>query len=93
MPSLAKQSLLGRESVLDLALLFDNDAVARLLQKHYPDLAIKNARGHYLRYKPLTSCLVHYEVKTATGLESSVYQATRLPCRLGATRSRFPPFS
>jgi tRNA A-37 threonylcarbamoyl transferase component Bud32 len=67
---LADTDLLGRENVLDLALLFDNDAVARLLQQHFPDLNIQSARGHYVRYKPQVSCLVRYDVTTGETSES-----------------------
>jgi Ser/Thr protein kinase RdoA (MazF antagonist) len=63
-PLLADSSLLRREKVLDLSLLFDNDAVAGLLRRHFPDLDIQSARGHYVRYKPLVSCLVRYDVTT-----------------------------
>jgi Ser/Thr protein kinase RdoA (MazF antagonist) len=70
MRSLAECTLLNRETALDLALLFDNHAVTKLLQNLWPELVIEQARGHYVRYKPLTNCLVHYEVTTAQGAES-----------------------
>lgn len=70
MLSLADQGLVQRETALRLDVLFDDEAVAALLQKHYPELAIQKVRAHYVRYKPHTNCLVHYAVTTASGEDS-----------------------
>jgi hypothetical protein len=67
MLSLADKRLQQREKVINLNLLFNHDAMADTLRKVWPDLTVERVRANYIRYKPLTSCLVRYDVTTAFG--------------------------
>ena len=69
MLSLADRQLQQRETVIKLGPLFDTSVVTDTLRKAWPDLEIQRVRANYLRYKPLTSCLVRYDVITAFGQE------------------------
>jgi Ser/Thr protein kinase RdoA (MazF antagonist) len=69
MLSLADKRLQQREKVINLNLLFNHDAMADTLRKVWPDLTVERVRANYIRYKPLTSCLVRYDVTTAFGQE------------------------
>lgn len=69
MLSLADGRLQQREKVIRLDVLFNHDVVTDTLRKAWPELNIQTARASYVRYKPLTSCLVCYDVTTACGQE------------------------
>jgi Ser/Thr protein kinase RdoA (MazF antagonist) len=69
MLSLADERLQQREKVIKLETLFDSNATANMLRRAWPDLEIQTALATYVRYKPLTSCLVRYDVTTAYGRE------------------------
>lgn len=75
MLSLADRRLQQREKVIKLETLFDPDATTDMLRKAWPDLEIQTALATYVRYKPLTSCLVRYDVTTAYGQEMMVVNA------------------
>lgn len=70
MLSLADKAVLERETALpSLKFLLDNEAVLDILNETWPALKIQDVQANYLRYKPLTSCLVRYDVTTAKGNE------------------------
>lgn len=56
-------------TVPGLAVLLDNEAASQQFQSAFPDLGILAAEATYVRYKPLTSCLVRYELKCEDGVE------------------------
>jgi Ser/Thr protein kinase RdoA (MazF antagonist) len=71
MLSLADQAFLKRETALpSLSFLLDDEAATDLINETWPGLKVNSAKGCYLRYKPLTSCLVRYDVTTAQGQET-----------------------
>jgi hypothetical protein len=71
MLSLADQAFLKRETALpSLAFLLDDEAATDLINETWPGLKVSSVRGCYLRYKPLTSCLVRYDVTTEHGQET-----------------------
>jgi Ser/Thr protein kinase RdoA (MazF antagonist) len=70
MLSLADHAILKRETALpSLGFLLDDEAFADIVNETWPALKVTQTRGCYLRYKPLTSCLVRYEVTTSHGQE------------------------
>jgi hypothetical protein len=64
----ADRALVAREPRLPgLAVLLDDDAFAELLATRLPHAGIRSAHATYVRYKPGTSCLVSYRVRTGAG--------------------------
>jgi hypothetical protein len=54
-----------------LKLLLDDQQFTRLLQMHWPHLEVTEARALYARYKPGTSCLMRFELKTSRGVQEA----------------------
>lgn len=72
-------NLVARDGRLPgLGPLLDADAFAAELDTALPDAGIRSARATYVRYKPHTSCLVGYRVRTAEG-EQDVYARAHRP--------------
>ena len=68
MLSQSDAEIVARERGLPgLQILFDPDAFAGILATRLPDAGICAAKATYLRYKPQTSCIALYELKTAQG--------------------------
>jgi hypothetical protein len=73
MLSRADAALVDREPALPgLALVLDADAFAEMLRQRLPRADICDATATYVRYKPGTSCLVAYRVRTGSG-EIDIY--------------------
>ena len=86
MLSAADHAVVARDrDVPGLALVLDPDAVLALLTAGADGAAvILDARATYVRYKPATSCVVSYELSTATG---PVFAYAKAHCSRGSRQA------
>jgi hypothetical protein len=80
MTSALDRDLAARDAVLPgMATLLDEDAFAAALAAALPDAGVVAAEADYVRYKPATSCLVAYLVRTSDGARTRVYARAHRP--------------
>lgn len=64
-----------------LETLLDNDLALKSLQIAFPEKGILEAQAEYLRYKPFTSCLVKYALRTEQGPDIAYARAYPLAAK------------